>query len=73
MTDIIDITGMWRAVSTEHANDVVSIISGKFPDKPIVLTEYSEPHLGRWKGYVESDKGFTQFQFYSEVTENPVY
>ena len=73
MTDIIDITGMWRAVSTEHANDVVSIISGSFPDKPIVLTEYSEPHLGRWKGYVESDKGFQQFQFYSEKTENPVY
>lgn len=73
MTDIIDITGMWRAVSTEHANDVVSIISGKFPDKPIVLTEYSEPHLGRWKGYVESERGFQQFQFYSQVTETPVY
>jgi hypothetical protein len=70
---IIDITGVWSDIATEHANDVVSIISGKFPDKPIVLTEYSEPHLGRWKGYVEVDEGFRQFQFYSEPTENPVY
>ena len=73
MADIVDITGMWRAVSTEHANDVVSAISGRFPERPIVLTEYSEPHLGRWKGFVESDKGFQQFQFYSTPVEHEVY
>ena len=73
MADIVDITGMWRAVSTEHALDVVSAISGRFPERPIVLTEYSEPHLGRWKGFVESDKGFQQFQFYSTPVEHEVY
>lgn len=73
-TTIIDITGVWDEESTEHARDLVSIISGKFPDSPIVLTEYSEPHLGRWKGYIEgTNEQFHQFQFYSAPTENPVY
>lgn len=72
MATIVDITGQWTE-ATEHARDVVSVISGNFPDKPIVLTEFSEPHLGRWKGFIEADGKFQQFMFYSEPNEHNVY